>query len=111
MASVVGRERELSLAEGFLDSASERFSVLVLEGEMGIGKTTVWREVVRRAEERSFQVLSCRPAETEAKLGLSALADLFEPLPSACFGALPDAQRRALDVALLRADPGTAVVD
>jgi hypothetical protein len=37
----VGRERELSLAEGFLGSAGERFSVLVLEGEAGIGKTTV----------------------------------------------------------------------
>ena len=52
MASIVGRERELSLAEEFLDSASERFAVLVLEGEPGIGKTTVWRATVRRAEER-----------------------------------------------------------
>jgi hypothetical protein len=42
VVSVVGRERELSLAEEFLDSAGERFSVLVVEGEAGIGKTTVW---------------------------------------------------------------------
>jgi DNA-binding CsgD family transcriptional regulator len=111
VVNVVGRERELSLAEGFLDSAGERFSVLVLEGEAGIGKTTVWREVVRRAGERSFLVLSCRPAETEAKLGLSALGDLLESLPQTSFDVLPGAQRRALDVALFGADVGTGVVD
>jgi DNA-binding CsgD family transcriptional regulator len=111
VVEVVGREHELSLVERFLDGARERFTVLLLEGEAGIGKTTLWREVVRRAEERRFLVLSCRPAETEAKLGLSAVTDLLEPLPSAAFGVLPEPQRRALDVALLRADPGDAVAD
>jgi DNA-binding CsgD family transcriptional regulator len=111
VANVLGRERELSLAEEFLDSAGGRFAVLLLEGEAGIGKTTVWREVVRRAEERRSLVLCCRPAATEAKLGLSAVADLLEPVPEAAFGALPAPQRRALDVALLRADPGNAVAD
>jgi predicted ATPase len=111
VANVVGRERELSLAEEFLDSAEEHFAVLVLEGEPGIGKTTVWREGIRRAEERSFLVLTCRPAETEAKLSLSALADLLEPVPEAAFSGLPKPQRRALDVALLRTDPGNAVAD
>ena len=108
---MVGRERELSLAEEFLDSAGDHFAVLVLEGRPGIGKTTVWREVIRRARERSFLVLSCRPAATEAKLGLSAVADLLEPVPETAFGALVEPQRRALDVALLRADPGNAVAD
>src|SRR5438067_13088661 len=111
VANVVGRERELSLAEEFLESASERFAVLVLEGEPGIGKTTLWRECIRRAEERPFLVLSCRPAETEAKLSLSAVADLLEPVPASAFSALPEPQRRALDVALLRAEPRTAVAD
>ena len=111
VAKVVGRERELSLAGGFLDSAGERFAALLLEGEAGIGKTTVWREVIRRAQERAFLVLSCRPAETEAKLSLSAVADLLEPVSEAAFGVLAEPQRRALDVALLRADPGDAVAD
>ena len=111
LVNVVGRERELSLAEEFLDSAAERFAALVLEGEPGIGKTTVWREVVRRAQERSFLVLSCRPAATEAKLGLAAVADLLEPVPETAFDALVEPQRRALDVALLRADPGKSVAD
>jgi DNA-binding CsgD family transcriptional regulator len=111
VVGVVGRERELSLAEGFLDSAQERFSVLSLEGEAGIGKTTVWREVIRLASERGFRVLACRPAEAEANLTFSALADLLEPVPDDVFAALSDAQRRAIEVALLRADPGKTAVD
>jgi DNA-binding CsgD family transcriptional regulator len=111
VVGILGRERELSLAEGFLDSARDRFSVLVLEGEPGIGKTTVWREIVRLAEERGFRVLACRPAEAEAKLTFSALTDLFEPLPEDALGVLSEAQRRALDVALLRTEPGKAAAD
>jgi DNA-binding CsgD family transcriptional regulator len=111
VVAVVGREHELSLAERLLDRARERFTVLLLEGEAGIGKTTLWREVVRRAEERQFIVLSCRPAETEAKLGLSAVADLLEPVSGAAFAALPRPQRHALEVALLRGAPDDAVAD
>lgn len=111
MAAVFGREHELALADRFLESAGERFSVLLLEGEAGIGKTTVWREVARRAGARGFRVLSSRPAQTETKLALSALADLLEPVPGEALALLPEPQRRALDVALLRAEPGAAPPD
>jgi DNA-binding CsgD family transcriptional regulator len=111
MDHAVGRERELSLAEEFLESSGGRFAALLLEGDPGIGKTTVWREVLRRAEERRFCVLSCRPVESEAKLGLSAVADLLEPVPDAAFRRLPAPQRLALDVALLRAAPSGAASD
>ena len=108
---MVGRERELSLAGEFLDSARERLSVLAFEGEAGIGKTTVWRETVRLAAERGFRVLVCRPAEAEAKLTFSALADVLEPVPDEAFEVLSDVRRRALEIAVLRADPGTTGVD
>ena len=111
MSSVIGREQELSLAEDFLDSAGERSGVLVLEGEPGIGKTTVWREVVRLAEDRRFRVLSCRPAEAETKLAFSALADLLESVTDETLGRLPGAQRRGLEIAVLGADPGDRSVD
>lgn len=111
MSGVIGREQELSLAGDFLDSAGERFSVLLLEGEPGIGKTTVWREVVRRAEAQGFFVLRSRPAEAEKKLAFSALGDLLEPVGNETLTELPDAQRRALEIALLRADPGDRSVD
>ncbi len=106
-----GRERELALADSFLEKARERFHVLRFDGEAGIGKTTIWREVVRRAEKRGYRVLSCRPAETETKLSLSAMADLLEPVPSEAFTPLPEPQRRALEVALLRAEPGGTTPD
>ena len=103
-----GRDAELAIGDRFLESLDERFAVLNFSGETGIGKTTVWREVVRRAEERGFRVLAARPSEAETKLALSAVADLFEPVPAEAFAPLAEPQRRALEVALLRAQPGAA---
>src|SRR3954451_10710421 len=104
MPGVFGRDEELRLGDAFLADARERFSALALEGEAGVGKTTVWAEVVRRADDAGFRVLSCRPAETETKFALSALADLLEGIPDSALDALPELQRRALEVALLRAE-------
>jgi DNA-binding CsgD family transcriptional regulator len=108
---IVGRERELTLADAFLDAAATRFAVLDLDGEAGIGKTTVWREVVGRAEARGFRVLACRPAAAEAKLSLAAISDLLAEVPEHAFGALLGPQRQALVRALRRADVGEAVAD
>lgn len=110
-AVVVGRDRELASAGEFLATASEGPAALVLEGDAGIGKTTVWREVVRQAEATGFEVLSCRPAQQEAKLSLSAVADLLEATPAAVFEALPTPQRHALEIALLRREPRDAPSD
>jgi ATP/maltotriose-dependent transcriptional regulator MalT len=111
MVEIFGREPELTLADAFLESAGERFGVLQFEGEPGIGKTTVWREIARRAEGRGFRVLACRPAEAEANLALSAVADLLEPVPSERFASRAGAQRRALEVALLRVESEAAPPD
>jgi DNA-binding CsgD family transcriptional regulator len=111
VTAVFGRERELALVDGLIESAGERFSVLLFEGEAGIGKTTIWREACRRGEARGFQVLACRPAEAETKLALSALADLLEGVPEEVFAGLPAPQQRALAVALLRVEPGAASPD
>ena len=100
-----GRERELARTGRFLERAARQVAVLVLEGEAGVGKTTVWREGVHSAEARGFRVLLSRPAEAEAKLAFSAVADLCEAVPDHAFAALPEPQRRTLGVALLRAQP------
>src|ERR1700748_1762598 len=65
---VVGREKEFSLLDSFLGSIDDGFAVLTLEGEPGIGKTTVWQEGMRRAEARGLLALSCQPAQSEARL-------------------------------------------
>ena len=56
---VVGREAELEAIELWLDAP--RPSALLIEGEAGIGKTTLWRAGVARAKERGVLVLSCAP--------------------------------------------------
>ena len=81
----------------------------MLEGEAGIGKTALWREGVAAARAASFRVLSCAPAEVEAALSYSSLADLLEGVEPEVLAALPAPQRDALEVALLRAGRAGAV--
>jgi DNA-binding CsgD family transcriptional regulator len=105
---IVGREAPLSEVDAFLRAASRGFAVLALEGEAGIGKTTVWREARRRAQESGARVLSCRPSAAEAKLSFAAVGDLLARVDDQEFAALPEPQREALDVALMRRKPSTA---
>ena len=83
-------------------------TVLVIEGEPGIGKTTVWAEAVRRAHGAGWQVLSCRPAPSDVGLPHLGLTDLLHGVPDEMFASLPPPQRRALAVALLREEAGAA---
>ena len=76
MTAVVGRERELAAVAGPLADGRSRVVGPVLEGEAGIGKTTIWRAAVERASAEGFLVLAARPAEAEAQVALSALEEL-----------------------------------
>jgi len=102
MAAVIGRERELAAVGRLLERGSSGFAALVLEGEAGIGKTTVWREAVRVAEDAGYEVLGSRPAEAETALAFASLADLLEPVADHRLDELPEPQRDALEAALLR---------
>jgi DNA-binding CsgD family transcriptional regulator len=105
VAGVVGRGREMAAVAAFLDAVPSGPCGLVLEGAAGIGKTTVWRAGTAWAAERSFTVLSCRPAESEATLSFAALGDLLDGVLDEAIAPLPPPQRRALQVALLLEDP------
>lgn len=50
-------------------------------------------------------MLSCRASQAEARLTYVALGDLLAPIGPAAFERLPEPQRRALEIALLRAEP------
>src|SRR4051812_15137379 len=106
-----GRDAELAAVDAFLDGGRDGLRALIVEGAPGIGKTTLWREAVARAEARGLTVLSCRPVETEAKLGFASLADLVAPLVDRALPSLPEPQRAALEVALLYAAPAGAGPD
>ena len=104
-ADLVGREHELAAIAEFLEADAAACAV-VIEGEPGIGKTTVWEAAVTAAAERGFQPLRARPGGSEAKLAFSGLADLLgEALPGV-LSELPRPQRRALEIALLLEDGG-----
>ena len=105
---MVGREHELAAVERLLDCGLEQYSALLLSGEAGIGKTTVWQEAVRLGDAAGYRVLRCRPGQAEAKLGFAALADILSSVGEDAFSALPEPQREALDAALLRAAPRAA---
>jgi predicted ATPase len=90
-------------ADRFLDGVADGPpAALVLGGEPGIGKTTVWRAIVDSAQRRSYRILLCRSSESESALSFLGLGDLLESMSDAMFDALPEPQRQALQVALLR---------
>jgi predicted ATPase len=99
--AIIGRERELAATGRLLDRAAEGAAALVLDGEAGIGKTTLWLEAVGAADARGFRVLQARPAESEARLSYSAVADLVGTAFDETASELPPLQRRALETALL----------
>lgn len=106
MPGVAGRDRELLAVGSFFDRLGEGPAALVLAGEPGIGKTTLWTETLRLARQRSLSVLSARPVTPETKLALTAFSDLLEPVADEVVSQLPEPQRHALAVALVREDPG-----
>src|SRR5688500_10830167 len=100
---MIGREGELRLVESFLDAAGVGTHALLLEGEAGIGKSTLWQAALDAAARRRYRVSITRPTEAEARIPFAALNDLFGDLVDAWGKQLPAPQRTALDVALMRA--------
>ncbi|MGN6867227.1 MAG: ATP-binding protein [Solirubrobacteraceae bacterium] len=105
---VIGREAEVSATHAFIDAIGGGYAELVLEGDPGIGKTTVWHEGVRHAQARGDQVLACRAAQAEARLSFVGLLDLVGPVGEQVLSALPEPQQHALEVVLLRTRDKTA---
>lgn len=92
-----------------LDSIAHGPSGLVIEGEPGIGKTTLWAYGIDRAVERRFHVLSSRPAASESVLAFTCLADLLSTVDAELLAELPSPQRHAVDRVLLRSSGDDAI--
>jgi DNA-binding CsgD family transcriptional regulator len=98
---IIGREEEFSSLVAFIAEAQRGAAVLVLEGDAGIGKSTLWLAGVEHARAQGLRVLSARPVEAEAGLAHTGLGDLFEDVLDEVLPALAPPRRRALEVALL----------
>jgi DNA-binding CsgD family transcriptional regulator len=102
MASgIVGRDEELAWLRQFVGSVTVGPSTAVLEGDVGVGKTTLWLEGVAEAETSGFCVLDARPGPAEGTLSFSTLGDLLDPVLEEALVSLPSPQRNALARALL----------
>jgi DNA-binding CsgD family transcriptional regulator len=101
---LVGRRQELAAIDAFLAADADGAAALVVEGEAGIGKTSVWREGIERARGSDYRVLLARPVGAEVRLSLAGLGDLLGEVVDEALPGLPEPQRNALEVALLRSE-------
>jgi predicted ATPase len=104
--TIIGRDHELAELDAAFDHQSRWATAAILVGPAGAGKTTLWRAAVDGAWRRGRRVLEASPARAEARLSYAALGDLLSSLDDTEWASLPGPQRRAFDIALLRADPG-----
>ena len=107
----LGRDDELRAIHAFLDRPPGGTAGLVLEGEAGIGKSTIWLAGVEAARERGLRVLSSRPARSRVGVAYAALGDLLEDALPDVLPELPAPRRRALETALLLEDGPDEPVD
>jgi DNA-binding CsgD family transcriptional regulator len=113
VAALLGRPAESRAIADFLESVKSHPSAMVVEGEAGIGKTTVWLAAVDSALQSGFEVLSARPAAAESVLAYGALADMLGELDEGVWADIPAPQRLAFDAVLFRTgeEQDQAVID
>lgn len=102
---LIGRDEELRTLVGFLDAAGDLPGAVVVDGEAGSGKSTLFLATTEAARDGCYRILVARPAEPERDLSFVVLRDLLEDAFEEVVDGLPPPQRRALEVALLREEP------
>jgi len=106
---LIGRDREVVQLRGFLAACEDGPCALTIEGEAGIGKTALLDAAIR--DTFGLCVLRVRCAEAESGLAYVGLGDLLGERAGPAMAGLPPPQRRALEIALLRADPAGELVE
>ncbi|WP_459644488.1 helix-turn-helix transcriptional regulator [Kineococcus sp. NUM-3379] len=104
---MIGRERELADLRALLAqvATSGTGAVVVVEGEAGIGKTTLVTALAEAAVDAGFRRLACTGFQREALAGFAAVHELLHPVLDR-LGALPALQLGALETAFgLREGP------
>ena len=92
---IFGRERELAQLERLIDGLPERGSALLVQGEAGIGKSTLLSAASERAAAAGMRVLRATGVQSEARLPFAGLHQLVMPVLGHA-ESLPAPQRTAL---------------
>ncbi len=103
--AIVGRDEELGSVRRFLAELAAGPAALIISGEPGIGKTVLWEIACEDARRRHGRVLSWRGVEAEAMLAFAGLSELLAGVLDGVTSGLAAPRRRALEVALLLAEP------
>jgi len=111
MRGLTGREAEGQAVRDLLKAAASAPAVLTVDGEPGIGKTTLFREAVRLAHLADWRILECRPTSAESLLSFAGLTDLVRKIDDEMLQTLPAPQQAALSAAVLRAAPASVASD
>lgn len=105
---LVGRREQRDVVASFLEAARTCPVALVIEGEPGIGKSTIWQHAIGVARGEGRRLLACRAVETEMALPFVSLTDLLDPLLDAT--ADPGSARRpVLETALGPSGPAASI--
>ena len=102
---LIGREEELGSLEVFLAEVLTGPAGLVVSGEPGIGKTAVLETALAEARARFPSVLLCRGVQAEARFAFAGLSEMLAGVLGDVERSLPLPRRRALEIALLLAEP------
>lgn len=102
------RKAENVAVAAFLERVLVEPGTLVLEGEAGIGKSTLMWEAAEAAVAAGYLVASAVGAPTEVRYAYAAVADLLAGIDDKVLAELPGRQRAALDRVLLGGGDGPA---
>jgi DNA-binding CsgD family transcriptional regulator len=101
--TIIGRRRELDRCRELLAEVGPSGHAVLIEGDAGIGKSTLVDAVARIAADQGFHELSCNGVQTETTSGFAGLHELLHPVLDR-LTALPSRQRQAIEIALGYAD-------
>ena len=92
---IVGRATELAVVTESLAAVSTRGAALVVDGDAGIGKSTLLDAATRWANANGYGRLGCSGLQSHTEIGFAGLHELVHPL-LAQSSALPPRQKSAL---------------
>ena len=96
---IVGRDHERRLLRGVVESLKVGGGAVVVQGEPGMGKSSLLQVVADYASHQGVSAHMLRGTESEAVLPFAAITDLLWPLREH-LTTLPAIQRQALEVCL-----------